>query len=60
MKTQGITPKMLREGAIARDPRGGTLFIVGGKKMSAEELAREAQRISDAMALTEGRTEESA
>jgi hypothetical protein len=51
---------MLREGAIARDPRGGTLFIVGGKKMSAEELAREAQRISDAMALTEGRTEESA
>jgi hypothetical protein len=59
MKTVPFTNKLLRE-AIARDPRGGTLFIVGGKKMSAEELAREAQRISDEMALTEGRTEESA
>ena len=60
MKTVPFANKLLREGAFTRDPRGGTLFIVGGKKMSAEELAREAQRISDEMALTEGRTEESA
>ena len=54
MKTVPLTNKMLREGAIARDPRGVTLFIVGGTKMSAEELAREAQRISDEMAGDEG------
>ena len=51
-RTVPLTEKLFHEGRIVRDPRGGTLFVVGGANMTPEELAVETQRLSDECATT--------